>query len=481
MSASQGKVSKIGFWSATAIIAGSIIGSGVFMKPSSMAAQLGSPVWLTLVWIIAGLFSLAGALIYAELGAMFPETGGLYVYFRKMFGNFVAFLYGWAAYSVINTAAIAAISFVCAQYADYFLHLPSFDAQTELSVAWHLPFIGDLYPLKNFGVKMLAVFLILLFTLLNYRSTKAGSSFQVISTVLKIAVIGLLVAGIFFSGQGSAQHFFEAENPSQGNSLLRGIITAMTGAFFAYDGWINITSMAGEVQQPQRNIPRSLFTGVLTCIVVYVLVNQAYLYVLPVEKIASSGLVAADAIGVALGRTGESMIAVMIVLSTLGAINGNIMATSRITYAMGKDKVFAACTGAEHKKFRTPGNALWLHAVWTCAFIITGSFDMLADMFVFITWIAYGAGATGIFLFRKRKPAQERPYKIWGHPVVTILFIGFSVFYLVITLYSDISNYIYNRQPVINSLLGLSITALGIPVYFFYRKKYRSHPIASSG
>lgn len=464
---------KIGFWAATSVIAGSIIGSGVFKNPADMAAQLGSPVWLTLVWIIAGIFSLFGALIYAELGAMLPETGGIYVYFRKMFGSFVAYLYGWAAFSVINTAAVAAISFVCAQYADYFLHLPQFTPETVQSVVWHIPFIGDLYPLENFGVKLLAVFLVLLFTLLNYLSTRAGSTFQVISTFIKVAVMGILVFGIFISGNGSFQHFTAAAHPRQGGALISGIIAAMTGAFFAYDGWINIVSMAGEVKNPQRNIPRSLFVGVFVCVLVYVLVNQAYLYALPVEKIAQSRLVAADAIGVALGNAGEAIVAALIVVCTLGAINGNTMATVRITYAMGKDKTFLPWAGKDHKKFNTPGNALWLHGSWTCVFIITGSFDMLANMFVFITWIAYGLGAVGIFMLRKSMREKERPYRIWGHPVITLLFIGFTAFYLVTTLYNDITNYMANRQPVINSLLGILITAAGIPFYFYYRKKKR--------
>ena len=438
-----------------------------------MAGQLGSPVWLSLVWVIAGIFSLFGALIYAELGAMMPETGGIYVYFRKMFGDFVAFLYGWAAFSVINTAAVAAIAFVCAQYADYFLHLPRFAAVTEQSVIWHLPFIGDLHPLENFGIKSLAVFLVIVFTALNYLSTKAGSAFQLVSTFVKMAVIALLVVGIFFSGHGSFSHFIAAEHPKQGGALLSGVIAAMTGAFFAYDGWINIASMAGEVKNPQKNIPKSLFLGVFACVIVYVLVNQAYLYVLPVEKMAASKLVAADAIGMALGNTGEAIVAAMIIICTLGAINGNTMATARITYAMGKDKVFWPWVGEEHKRFQTPGNALWLHGVWTCVFIITGSFDMLADMFVFITWIAYGLGAVGIFMLRKKMPAAERPYKIWGHPFVTIVFILFSAFYLVTTLYNDVTNYMAHRQPVINSVLGLVITGLGIPFYFYYRKRGR--------
>ena len=462
---------KIGIWSATSIIIGSIIGSGVFMKPATMAAQLGSPVWLTLVWIIAGVFSLFGAMIYAELGAMIPQTGGIYVYFRRMFGDFFAFLYGWAAFSVINTAAVAAISFVCAQYADYFLHLPKFDAMTEVKFVWHIPFIGDLYPLKDAGVKALTLFIVVSLTVLNYRSVKGGSVFQVISTFLKVAVIAALIIGIFISGQGSINNFFQSENPKEGMSLLSGIVVAMTGAFLAYDGWINITYIAGEIKQPQKNIPRSLILGTFTCIALYVLVNQAYLYVLPVEKLASSSLVASDAISVALGNTSGAIVAAMIVICTLGAVNGNMMATCRITYAMGQDRVFLPWVGKTHRKYQTPGNALWLHTTWTSMFIITGSFDMLADMFVFITWIAYLFGAVGIFMLRKKMPDQPRPYKTWGHPLVTIAFIGFSAFYLVSTVWNDITNYLNHRQPVINSVLGLLITAAGIPLYFYFKRR----------
>jgi basic amino acid/polyamine antiporter, APA family len=463
---------RIGFWSATSIVIGSIIGSGVFMKPSTMAAQVGSPVWLTVVWIIAGLFSLLGALIFAELGTMMPQTGGLYTYFRRIFGDFIAFLYGWAAFSVINTAAVAAISFVCAEYADYFLHLPRLDKATEHSMLVHIPFIGDLYPLENLGVKALAVFLVVLFTGINYVSVKGGNIFQVISTFVKIAVIVALITGIFFSGQGSVDHFTKAEHPPADIwSLLSGIVAAMTGAFYAYDGWINVTHVGGEIKQPQRNIPKSLILGVLVCIAIYVLVNQAYLYALPVERVAASSLVASDAIGVVAGKTSEAIIAAMIVICTLGAINGNLMATCRVTYAMGQDKVFAQWAGKTHKRFQTPGNALWLHAAWTILFIITGSFNLLADMFVFITWIAYCAAAAGIFLLRKKMPDHPRPYKVWGYPIMPLLFIIFTAFYLVITVWSDVSNYINHRQPVINSVLGLAITAIGVPLYFYYRKK----------
>ena len=477
MSSTTSFAKKIGFWSATSIIIGSIIGSGIFMKPASMAAQLGSPVWLILVWVIAGVFTLFGALIYAELGAMIPETGGLYVYFRKMFGDFAGFLYGWAAFAVINTTAVAAIAFVCAEYADYFLHLPRFNAATEQSMIWHIPLIGDLYPLQNFGVKCLGIFLVLMVTVLNYLSTKAGSAFQVVSTFVKIAVLFLLVFAIFISGNGAFQNFIVSENPKGGGALLSGIIAALTGAFFAYDGWINITSIAGEVKNPQKNIPRSLFLGVSACIAVYILVNLAYLYALPVEKIAASSLVATDAMTVALGATAGAVVAAMIVICTLGALNGNTMATTRITYAMGKDKTFLPWAGKETRRFQTPGNALWLHGIWACFFIITGSFDMLADIMVFMTWIAYGLGAVGIFILRKKMADKERPYKIWNHPYVTICFIVFTVFFLGITIYNDISNYRQGIQPVINSILGLAITAAGIPLYYYFKRKQNKQAV----
>jgi basic amino acid/polyamine antiporter, APA family len=471
MSTQSSPATKIGFWSAVAVIIGSIIGSGVFMKPASMAGQLGSPVWLTLIWVIAGIFSLLGALIYAELGAMMPETGGIYVYFRKMFGEFTASLYGWSAFSVINTAAVAAIAFVCASYANYFIDLPRFDSVTEHAFLWHLPFIGDLYPLENAGVKSLAIVMVVLLTWLNYRSLKAGDAFQLISTVLKMAVIAALIVGIFFSGKGDWHHFIDATAPKEGGALMSGIIAALTGAFFAYDGWVNITFIAGEIKQPQRNIPKSLFTGVMACVIVYVLVNQAYLYVLPVEAIAGSSLVASDAIAVAFGTTGQAIVASMIVICTLGALNGNIMATTRITYAMGRDRLFAARTGKEHPRYHTPGFALWLHAAWISILIISGSFDMLADMMVFMSWVVYGMGAVGIFLLRKKMPELARPYKIWMHPVTTILFILFAAFFLIVTLYNDINNYMHDRQPVVNSLLGVLITAAGIPVYYYYKAK----------
>jgi APA family basic amino acid/polyamine antiporter len=463
---------SIGFKAATAVVVGSIIGSGIFMKPAVMAAQVGSPIWLTVVWIVAGIFSLFGALIYAELGCMFPQTGGLYVYLRLMYGDFVAFLYGWAGFTVINTASVAAIAFVCAQYADFFIHLPRFTPAAEQAVVWHIPFLGNLYPLANMGVKSLAIALVLGLTAVNYLSVRAGSALQLVSTGIKIVVVTLLVAGIFYSGKGTTANFINpSSHPPQGWGLLGGLIAALTGAFMSYDGWINITFLGGELRNPQKNMFRSLATGVALCIIVYLLVNQAYLYVLPVDKMAASPLVASDAIAVALGETSGAIVAALIVICTFGAINGNTMATARVTYAMGKDGLFIPFTGKEHPRFHTPGNALWLHGIWAAFLVISGSFDMLADMFTFVTWAVYLLGAIGIMLLRKRMPHQPRPYRVWGYPVVPWLFIAFAAFYVVSTIWNDVNNYINGRVPVINSLLGLSVTALGVPVYWYFRRK----------
>jgi APA family basic amino acid/polyamine antiporter len=462
----------IGFSAAACIVIGSIIGSGIFLKPSTMAMQVTSPVWLIVVWVVAGIFSLFGALIYSEPGAMLPQTGGVYVYFRVMYGDFVAFLYGWAAFTVINTASVAAISFACAAYSNFFLHIPHFSAHVEKSVSWYIPYIGTLYPLANAGIKSLAMGIIIALTFLNYISVRASSAFQVVSTMLKLIIICLVVFGIFWSTNGTMEHFIQpSAHPKYSWSLIGGLVSALTGAFMAYDGWINITFMAGEIRNAQKNIPRSLISGVFVCVLVYVLVNLAYLYVLPIDKMAASSLVASDAIAAALGKTSEAIVAALIVLCTFGSINGNAMSTARVTYAMAKDHLFFSWAGKDHPRFKTPGNALWIHAVVACLFIISGSFDLLADIFTFVTWMAYLLGAIGIFILRKKMPDKPRPYKVWGYPYVPILFILFAAFYVVSTIWNDVYNYTNGLTPVVNSLLGILITAMGIPLYWYFKTK----------
>jgi APA family basic amino acid/polyamine antiporter len=472
MSSSQ-LVKTIGLWSATTLVIGSIIGSNIFMKPATMAAQLGSPYLIILVWIVAGIISLFGAMAFAELGTMFPETGGQYVYLRYAYGDLIAYLYGWGSVAVINSAAIAAGGFVCASYAGYFIPLPHFSNVVEHSVIWHIPFIGDILPLQNFGVKVLAIGLILLFSIINYLSVQSGNALQFIATLLKTGAIALLIVVIFFSGKGYTANFITNMPGTSWNSwkLLGAFMAATTGAFAAYDGWNNLNMVAGEIKNPQQNITRSLLIGLWTCITVYVLITLAYLYVLPVEKMAQSPLVASDAIAVVLGTAGGTFIAILILISSLGNVSVNLLANSRVIFAMSESKLFIKWTGKVHPKFKTPGNAVLLLGLWSCVLVLSGSFDALADMFVFVSWIFYGLVIAGLFILRKKMPEADRPYKAWGYPLIPLLFLIFTGVYIVTNLYTDIRNYVEGETAIINSVFGILLTSLGIPLYFYYKNK----------
>jgi basic amino acid/polyamine antiporter, APA family len=466
-------VKTIGLWSATTLVIGSVIGSNIFMKPATMAAQLPSPYLIIIVWLIAGIVSMFGAMAFAELGTMFPETGGQYVYLRYAFGDLVAYLYGWGSIAVVNTAAIAATGFVFASYAAYFIPLPHFSVTTEQSVVLHIPLLGDIFPLQNFGVKALGISMILLLTLVNYISVRSSNAIQFLATVLKVIVILLLVIGILFSGKGHAANFI-TNAPGfdlSGWKLLGAFMAATTGAFAAYDGWNNLNMMAGEIKNPQKNITHSLIIGLWVCIVVYVLVTLSYIYVLPIDKMAQSTIVATDAINVVLGSIGGGIIAGLIVVSTFGGTNANLLANARVVFAMGESKTFFPGVAKVHPKFKTPGNAVLILGIWSCILVLSGSFDLLADMFIFISWVFYGLVILGLFILRKKMPDAERPYKAWGYPVIPLIFLVFTTVYIVTTLYNDINNYLDGKSPIINSVFGLILTAVGIPLYFYFKKK----------
>ena len=460
--------------SVLAIVVGGVIGSGIFMKPSIMLQQLGSPVWLLVVWVAAGIITLFGALTNAEPAAMFPETGGQYVFFQKMYGNGFAFLYGWSAFAVFNTAGNASIAYVCSQYADYFLHLPRLPAEQEQQVYLHIPFIGTIYPLQAIGIKLFTVGLICLFTFINTRSVLLGAGVQRFLTALKVVAIVLLVVGLFGSGKGSSSHLFDtvAGMPS-GAALIPAFMAAAAGAFWAYDGWNNITFIAGEIKEPQRTIPKSLLLGLSVCILLYACINLAFVYVLPVEQMAVSSFVAADAASVTWGTAGAVLIVLLVVASTLGTTNSNVLSTARVTFAMGTENKLLSVAGKVHPRFQTPANALWINAAWTCVLIFSGSFDMLTDMLIFVSWLFYGMSALGVFVLRFRMKDADRPYKVWGYPFVPAIFVLFTFFFLATTVYRDVMNYQQGITPVMNSMFGISIALLGIPVYLFSIRRSR--------
>jgi APA family basic amino acid/polyamine antiporter len=390
-----------------------------------------------------------------------------------MYGEFFAFLCGWAAFAVFNTAGTASIAYVMSTYVEYFVELPRFSMAMEQSIDFYIPFIGHIFPLEFIGLKLLTVLIVILLTIVSYRSTKAGGKLLVVFTLLKMIAIGLVIFAILFSGMGNSANFFQDSSTVSlsGWGLVGALMAATSGAFFAYDGWNNITFVGGEVENPQRNIPRSLLIGLTCCMVTYVLINMAFLYVMQIDQIASSTMVASDASKVIIGSIGGGIIALMVILSTMGTTHTNIITTARITYAMGEQGKFFKSIGKLHPKFGTPGNALLLHGVWTCALVFSGSFDTLTDMLIFVSWLFYGMTALGVFVLRRKMPDADRPYRVWGYPFVPAIFVAFTIFFLGVTLYNDIANYVNGDSVFINSVMGLFLTCLGIPLYFYFARK----------
>lgn len=465
----------LGLYTAISLVIGSVIGSGIFIRPAEMAFLLDSPSLILLVWIIGGVLSLFVAMVVAEMGAMMPETGGQYFFMRKMYGDFWAYLYGWANFSVINTAGTAGVAFICSQYVEYFFKLPKFSNVIEQSFKIHLPFIGTILPLENIGVKLLTILLLVVLTFISYRSTKTGGIIQVVFTAAKILAIVLLVGGLFFYEKGSVKNFTTTSATIKpiGFALIAAIIAACNGALQAYDGWGNMVNVAGEIKNPQKNIPKSLFIGLISCIGIYLLVTLAMLYVLPVNEMAKSSLVASVAAEKVFGTIGGGVIAFLICLSVLGVTNASILAPPRLTFAMAQEGKFFTFAAKIHPKFNTPGNAMLLHLGWMILMVFSGSFYILADMYIFVTWLFNLMLVAGVFILRKKMPDAIRPYKVWGYPFVPIIALLCTSLYLVITLYNDITAYNSGKTNLINSVFGIALTAIGIPFYFYFKKKYK--------
>jgi APA family basic amino acid/polyamine antiporter len=475
---------ELGLIAAIACGVGSIIGSGIFKKPAFMASQLGSPQLLILVWVVAGIMTLFGALSIAEISGMFQDPGGQYIYFNKSFNNFVGYLYGWAVFIVIQTGSIAAIAYVFSDSMGYFVKFPRLPAAWE-DFSIPIPFIGNMTPFRYIGLKLCTIALIVFLTSINYLGVKFGSAIQVIFSTLKVLVIAAIVVLAFTLGHGSFGNFVQSAavgGPASGSVFLM-FIMAMAGAFWAYDAWINVTYMSGEIKNVQKNLPRAMAITVLIVIVVYVLVNLAYIYIIPVSDMAqkyrqaeASGgnyLVAIDVANNFLGNWGGALIAVAIMISTFGAVNGTTMMSARVYFAMAREKLFFRKLGHVHPRYRTPGNSLIIQGIWASVLVFSGTFDQLTDMLIFVSWIFYALGALSVFTLRRRMPDFPRPYKVWGYPYTPIIFIFFASVYIVFTLYTDIINYTTHKVPLINSLMGLLWVAIGIPGYIYWSLKKR--------
>ncbi len=455
-------VRGLGVTAAIMIVAGSMIGSGIFRKPATIAGQLLSPELLIIVWVLAGLITFIGALSNSEIAGMIDATGGQYVYFRKMYGDFTAFIYGWSILSVLQTGGQAAIAYVFAEYLGYFIKFPQF-SESISNFHFYIPVVGNIYPLVNFGTKAVAILAIAFLNIVNYFGVIFGGVVQTTVTFIKIATIAVLSVLLFSFGSGSLSNIYTGfQMPSVvSRNLISLIGLALAGAFWAYDGWNNVTFVAGEIKKPKQNVPRALLFGTLIVIALYVLVNLAFLYVLPVNTMAKSPLVAASAAYVIFGNRGAEIISIAVIVSTFGSLNGSILSTARVPFAMARDKLFFKKLGKIHPKHGTPHTALLIQALWASILVLSGSFDTITNYVIFASWLFYGLGTFGVFVLRKKMPDAYRPYKVWGYPYLPAIFVVFSFLFLVNTLISNTKD----------AAMGLILILLGLPFYFFWKYK----------
>ncbi len=472
----QGLLPQLGLFTTTMLVLGGVIGSGIFRKPGIMAEQVGSPELLLGIWVLAGVITLLGALTNAEVAAMIPATGGQFIFFERMYGPFFAYLYGWAVFAVIQSGSIAAVAYVFAEYSTQFIALPELHGPAG-SFCFHVPFVGDVTPLKEIGVKGLAAILIAALTAVNYAGVKLGGLVQNIFTVAKIAGMALLMMGAFFLPTGGSVANLTAASSTirpEGLALVVAMAAAMQGAFWAYDGWNRISFVAGEVKEPQRNLPRSLLLGMTAAIAIYVAMNLAYAWVLPVDIMARSKLVAAD-VAERCFAGGGRWIALVVMVSTFGATNAIILASARVYFSMARRNVFPRFLGVAHPRFHTPAASLVAQGVWSILLLLSGTFDTLTDTLIFVSWIFYGASALGVFVLRRKEPDTPRPYRVPGYPWVPALFVLSSALFLVLTLYNDVSDYFAataaGQPAIINSALGAALVLIGAPVYLFYQAR----------
>ena len=443
------------------VVIGSVIGSGIFLTPQNVAATLQIPGLMIFVWVLTGLLTLAGALTNAEVAGMIPEAGGQYVFFRVTYGKLTAFLFGWTTFIVYQTGSIAAIAVAFARYFGYFVDLPHLSPALE---AWKLPLLGNIYPLKNIGVTLIAISATVLVTIINYFGVQFGEMLGNVFTFLKVAAIGSIIILAFAVGHGSTAHFFPLWGMPSSGALLSAIGVAMIATLWSYDGWNSLTFLAGEVKEPKKNIPLALVFGTIAVIIIYVATNLAYLYILPIEQIASSKLVAADVMENIFHGYGGAVISALVMISTFGTVNATTMTTARVFFAMSKDKMFFKGMGTVHPKFRTPAKSLIVQGVWACILTLTGTYDQIFTYVIFAGWIFYALGAGAVFILRIRQPNAERPYKVPGYPFVPIIFIVVATWFVINTIV----------QQTADSIVGLLLVLAGIPFYLYWKKQMLS-------
>lgn len=447
---------------ATMIVAGSMIGSGIFIVSADITRNVGSAGWLVAVWLLTGFMTLTAALSYGELSAMFPKAGGQYVYLKESYNPLLGFLYGWSFFSVIQTGTIAAVGVAFSKFAGYFF--PSLE-MTDANILFQMGF------LKIYPAQLLSIAIIVLLTYINTKGVQGGKMIQSTFTITKLAsLFGLIGFGFLLASKASIwdanwTNAWEMKTiasdgsatPIFGVAILGAIAASMVGSIFSSDAWNNVTFIAGEIKNPKRNIGLSLFLGTLIVTVIYISANLMYLSVLPLNEIANAPAdrVAVAASNVIFGNIGTYVIAVMIMISTFGCNNGLILAGARVYYTMAQDGLFFKKAGTLNKN-AVPAWALWAQCVVAALLCLSGRYGDLLDMVSFIVVIFYILTIIGIFILRKKRPELERPYKAFGYPVLPAIYILMGTCFCVLLI-------IYKPNF---TWPGLIITLLGVPLYY---------------
>ncbi len=440
----------LGPWPAASIVVGTVIGSGIFLVPSTMIQRVGTPGMVFAVWVIGGLLSLAGALSYAELAAAMPEAGGEYVYLREAYGPLWGFLYSWTQMWVAKSGSIATLA------TGFFLYLGNFFPQLD-GVFYSLPLpVGpNGGPLEFRYGQLFAIALILALAWLNYYGVKLGGEVQTAVTGVKVALIALIILAGLSLGQGHG-----AVAAPFARLTFTGFIAALVAALWAYDGWNNVSMVASEIRDPQRNLPRALIGGTAGVIAIYLLANAAYFRVLTPSQIGGSARVAADMISRIFGGSGANAVSVAAMISIFAALNGSILSGSRVPYAAAREGYFFRAVGRVDPVHRTPGVSIVVLSLWSCVLVLSGKYDDLFNLVIFASWILYGMTAAAVLVLRAKRPGLARPYRTVGYPLVPLLFVVGATILVVSTF--------FDRRR--ESLMGVGLMGLGLPFYLHWRK-----------
>lgn len=431
-----GLVRALGVVEATAIVVGTVIGTGIFLKPRAIAQVLDSPGLILAVWVLGGVLSLLGALSYAELGAMFPHAGGEYVFMREAYGRFWGFLWAWTYFLCAKIGSVAALG------AGFAIYLKAF------------------VPLSGAFEQGAAAAAILAVTGVNVIGVAAGGRFQAFLTLLKIGSILAIVTLAFASPEGSFAHL-EPLAPRPHPGLLAGIGLALVAVLWAYDGWNDLVMVSGEIRDPERNIFRSLFYGMALVMALYLVANAAYHYAIPVSEMPRHQRVAEAAVAGVLGAAGAKLLSGIILVSIVGALNGSILSGARIPYAAAVDRTFPAFLGAVHARYRTPAASLLVQGGLACLMIAVFTplgkdlFDQITDMVIFASWAFYAMCCAAVIVLRRARPEQPRPYRAWGYPWAQGVFVVAAAALFVNSL----------LEAPQSSVVGLGLILLGVPVY----------------